>query len=245
MKGAGGYCRQCGGDHFLPRGQALAACKELMALLERHRNLMLFNPRSAPDSSLDTDYLFGEARGKMFGALVGADAKGRAVTLYAFSGQYNGHWTVPGWVGPVFSTADFDRINRPAEKAIKKIGERIDRLPRNDPTCTTLKKERKHRSQQLMQEIFDLYRLRNFRGETAPLVSIFMKPGLPPTGTGDCCAPKLLHHAACNHIRPTGMAEFYWGLENASRTRSHGEFYVPCASKCQPILGFLLCGAAS
>jgi hypothetical protein len=214
-----------------------------MEQLEHRRSLMIFSPSPAPDPSLSTDYLFGEARGKMFGALVGTDARGRGVTLYAFSGQYNGRWTVPGWVGPVFSTADFDRINRPGEKAIKELGGRIDRLPDTDPLRAELKKERKQQSRQLMQAIFGLYRLCNFRGETAPLEDIYDRPGLPPTGTGDCCAPKLLHHAALNRIRPEGMAEFYWGLENASGTRRHGRFYPPCSSKCQPILGFLLCGA--
>ena len=245
MTGAKGYCRQCGEDHVLPRGRALSACEGVMAQLERHRHLMIFHPSSAPDPSLSTDYLFGEARGKMFGALVGRDAGGREVTLYAFSGQYNGRWTVPGWVGPVFSTELFDRVNGPAEKAIKAVGARMDALPQADPRRMELKKERKERSRQLMQEIFDLYRFRNFRGETAALMDIYGEAGLPPTGIGDCCAPKLLHHAAMEGIRPEGMAEFYWGLENASRTRRHGQFYTPCAAKCQPILGFLLCGGAS
>jgi hypothetical protein len=216
-----------------------------MERLERHRHLMIFQPSPSPDPSLGTDYLFGEARGKMFGALVGTDTRGREVTLYAFSGQYNGHWTVPGWVAPVFSTTAFDRVNRPAEKAIKEMGARIDELPQADPLHAKLKMERKQRSQKLMQEIFDLYRLQNFRGETASLIDIYGGPGLPPTGTGDCCAPKLLHHAASRHIRPEGMAEFYWGLENVSRTRHHGQFYPPCGSKCRPLLGFLLCGIAS
>ena len=242
---ARGYCRQCGGDHFLPQGRALAACSGLMERLERHRHLTILHPSSAPDPSLGTDYLFGEARGKMFGALVGTGLRGRAVTLYAFSGQYNGHWRVPGWVSPVFSMAEFDRVNRPAEKAIKQVGARIDRNSKVDRLCADLKNERKQLSRQLMQKIFDLYRFCNFRGETIPLIDIYSKPGLPPTGTGDCCAPKLLHHAASNHIRPEGMAEFYWGRENASRTRIHGQFYSPCTSKCQPILGFLLCGIAS
>jgi hypothetical protein len=45
-----------------------------------------------------------------------------------------------GW-DRFFSTADFDGINRPAEKTIKKIGERIDRLPPNDPTRAMLKRK--------------------------------------------------------------------------------------------------------
>lgn len=245
MKGAGGYCIKCGEEHFLPRDPALAACEELMARLERRRHLMMFSPSSPPDPSLGTDYLFGEARGKMFGALVGTDVQGREVTLHAFSGQYNGRWEVPGWVGPVFSTDAFDRLNRPAEKRIKEVGARMDRLPPDDSKYVELKRVRKELSRKLMEKIFDLYRFRNFRGETAPLIDIYGRPGMPPTGTGDCCAPKLLHHAAMSRIRPGGMAEFYWGLENVSRTRRHGRFYPPCTSKCEPILGFLLCGIAS
>ena len=143
------------------------------------------------------------------------------------------------------SMAEFDRAKRPAEKAIKQVGARVDALPQTDPLCAELRKERKQRSQQLMQEIFDLYRFRNFRGETASLIDIYGRPGLPPTGTGDCCAPKLLHHVAGNHIRPEGMAEFYWGREKTSRIKRHGQFYSPCVSKCRQVLGFLLRGVAS
>jgi hypothetical protein len=63
-----------------------------------------------------------------------------------------------------------------------------------------------------------------------------------PTGTGECCAPKLLHHAAVHGLTPLGLAEFYIGRENRSATRAHGRFFAPCEEKCRPILGFLLCG---
>jgi tRNA pseudouridine32 synthase/23S rRNA pseudouridine746 synthase len=61
-------------------------------------------------------------------------------------------------------------------------------------------------------------------------------------GVGECCAPKLLNYAALNGLKPLGLSEFYWGKENKSGTRKHGEFYPACAEKCQPILGFMLCG---
>ena len=70
---------------------------------------------------------------------------------------------------------------------------------------------------------------------------VFLGPAMP-TGTGECCAPKLLHHAATHGLTPLGLAEFYVGRTNRSGTRRHGEFYAPCAEKCAPILGFLLCG---
>ena len=93
-----------------------------------------------------------------------------------------------------------------------------------------------------MRDIHALYRLRNFRGQVAGLEEIF-PPGMGiPTGTGDCCAPKLLQYAAEHELLPLGLAEFYWGRKNASKTRRQGYFYPSCQIKCQPILGFMLCG---
>jgi hypothetical protein len=93
-----------------------------------------------------------------------------------------------------------------------------------------------------MQDIHRLYTLTNFRGELRPLTEAFTASGGIPTGTGDCCAPKLLNQAIQKCLLPLGMAEFYWGRENSSQTRHHGRFYPSCDTKCTPILGFMLCG---
>ncbi len=61
-----------------------------------------------------------------------------------------------------------------------------------------------------------------------------------PTGTGECCAPKLLHHAAVLGLKPVAMAEFWWG--EAKGDRQPGVFYGACETRCQPIMGFLLAG---
>ena len=106
---------------------------------------------------------------------------------------------------------------------------------------SSLVKQRKLLSQNLMKEIHSLYNISNFRGETMPLNDIFIGNGIP-TGTGDCCAPKLLNEAARRRFIPKGLLEFYWGKENPSKTRQHGHFYTSCIDKCQPILGFMLCG---
>ncbi|MFM7425809.1 MAG: RluA family pseudouridine synthase, partial [Elainella sp.] len=63
-----------------------------------------------------------------------------------------------------------------------------------------------------------------------------------PTGTGDCCAPKLLHWAALNGWKPLTLAEFWWGRPEPGRIV--GEFYAACEERCQPLLGFLLSGLA-
>ncbi len=197
----------------------------------------------AADPRFSTDYLYGEALGQMFGVLVCEGAQSELIVLRAFSGQYNSIWQCDGWVPPVFATADYDRIVIPCDRAIKELGRRIDAMDPDRKTSADLRQERKHLSQVAMKEIHQLYALKNFRGEQMPMTEFFRQGNGPPTGAGDCCAPKLLNHAVHNNLRPLGIAEFYWGKTNRSGTREQGQFYDGCASKCQPILGFMLCGA--
>ncbi len=191
---------------------------------------------------LTTDWLFGDARGKMFGVLAGRNRQGEECVCYAFSGQYRGAWSVPGWVEPLFDPLAFERLTREREAAIKALTKELADPNSADEQYRRIKKERKQLSQSLMQEIHALYELRNFRGQRLPLVEVFPSGSAPPTGTGDCCAPKLIHHAVFNNIIPEGLVEFYWGRQNRSGTRLHGRYYPPCREKCMPILGFLLCG---
>ena len=93
-----------------------------------------------------------------------------------------------------------------------------------------------------MKDIHALYKLTNFRGETKTFSKLFPETKNIPTGTGDCCAPKLLCHAAKNDLLPLSLAEFYVGGKNRSGSKRHGHFYPSCEEKCQPLMGFLLCG---
>ena len=233
-----GYCRDCGQEHCLPAAPALDAARELLADMERHRSIGL---GMDDDPRLHLGYLSGPARGQMFAVLAARDSAGREHVLKAFSGQYNSLWTVPGWVPPILDPAAFERVIQSDEPRIKALTREIDLLASTAPVRVRLMAERRQLSQGLMARIFDLYRLTNLRGQTRSLAEIFLGSGMP-TGTGECCAPKLLHFAATHGLIPVGLAEFYVGRENRSGTRSHGEFYAPCAEKCRPILGFLLCG---
>lgn len=238
----GGYCSHCRKSHYLKAGKARQACLDLMTSLKLHQRIDFQVDPHHGDPLCRTDYLFGEARGKMFGALVGRDEHGREQTLYAYSGQYNGLWSVDGWVDPVFNPVAFVDVTLVREKEVKRLTREINLLPAQSDQRKELVQVRRQLSRQLMQEIHELYRLTNFRGTSGLLTEIFSGEKGPPTGTGDCCAPKLLQHAALNNIHPIGIAEFYWGKENVSRSRQHGFFYPSCATKCEPILGFFLCG---
>ncbi len=178
----------------------------------------------------------------MFGLLECEDSAGETVVLRAFSSQYNALWNVDGWVPPLFDTEAYDQIMIPGDVKIKDLGRKIAALGDGDDGLLILKQQRKHLSQSIMKELHGLYELHNFCGETAPLHEFFQGSSGLPAGAGDCCAPKLLNHAACNNLRPLGIAEFYWGKTNRSGTREHGEFYSCCSINCQPILGFMLCG---
>lgn len=73
-----------------------------------------------------------------------------------------------------------------------------------------------------------------------PMQSLF--PNGIPTGTGDCCAPKLLGWAAHYHLRPLALAEIWWDRPTGrGRQGKHaGQFYPACLERCQPLLGPLL-----
>ena len=100
--------------------------------------------------------------------------------------------------------------------------------------------------------LFHQYQLLNARGETKDLVDIWQsyysrpklrqKFPLPPGGTGDCCAPKLLQYAYQQGLKPVCMAEFWWGQPTKEELRQHLNYYPACRGKCKPLLTWMLQG---
>ncbi|MEH2165048.1 MAG: pseudouridine synthase [Nostoc sp.] len=109
-----------------------------------------------------------------------------------------------------------------------------------DARISELKQQRKALSRQLQAQMHASYSLTNFSGRSLSLQQL-MPAGLP-TGTGDCCAPKLLHYAATHNLKPLAMAEFWWGASSINQDKIQGEFYGACIERCQPLMGFLLSG---
>lgn len=128
-------------------------------------------------------------------------------------------------------------LKRDRDLILNPIKQVIDRA---DEEIRQLKQQRKRLSQQLQTQMHSSYRITNFAGETRSLSSLLTSM---PTGTGECCAPKLLHHAATHGLKPITMAEFWWGESIGGKIQ--GEFYGACVDRCQPILGFLLSGMES
>ena len=117
-------------------------------------------------------------------------------------------------------------------------------LTRYEEEMEALKRERKQRSSALQGRLFDQFVLLNAKGENRSLCGIFSRVGhpIPPSGAGECAAPKLLQYAFLNHYEPLCMAEFWWGASPKAIVRHHGHFYPACKSKCEPILQFMMQG---
>lgn len=107
-----------------------------------------------------------------------------------------------------------------------------------------LQEQRKLLSNKMQLQLFAQYQFLNINGEQQDLNAIFSKTPykVPPAGSGDCAAPKLLQYAFNHQLTPIAMAEFWWGGAPKSAIRKHKNYYPACHSKCQPILGHMLQG---
>ena len=138
-----------------------------------------------------------------------------------------------------------DQLKQERNAILQPLKELLDQ---NETQIRELKQRRKLRSRQLQTQMHDAYRLMNFLGTSSSLREL-MPAGIP-TGTGDCCAPKLLHYAASQGLKPVAMAEFWWGGgmggsgDGESQRKIQGEFYGACEARCQPLMGFMLAGLA-
>ena len=137
--------------------------------------------------------------------------------------------------------AEFKRLKGRVEEKLSALQAQMDAF--NQKTAA-LKAERKARSAALQEKIFRQFRLLNGKGECKDVFTIFQEAGagIPPSGSGECAAPKLLQHAFLHGLKPVAMAEFWWGDSPHHEMRRHGYFYPACQSKCKPLLNHMLQG---
>lgn len=153
--------------------------------------------------------------GKMLGVLmVRKPGSGDIGFLYGFSGLAGGRSYIEGFVPPIFDTASVDIDSSSHEESVR-----------------------------LQNWLFEQYIVSNARGESLSILEVFARRGLvPPGGTGDCAAPKMLQYAYTHGMKPLAMGEFWYGASPRGEVRRHGSFYPSCTGKCGPLLGFMLEG---
>ena len=168
----------------------------------------------------------------MFGVLITADGS----VLKAYSGQICGRSDWEGYVPAVFDYLQPDGFFKRHEAEIVSLHEA------GQPT--------RERSAALQRWLFSKFMLCSPQGERRSVRDVFAdwaeanhsKQVVPPGGTGECCAPKLLHYANSHGMVPVALTEFWYGASPKGEIRHHGMTYQPCQGKCQPILPFLLGG---
>ncbi len=166
----------------------------------------------------------------MFGILITADGS----VLKAYSGQICGRSDWEGYVPAVFDYLQPDGFFKRHEAEIVALHEA------GQPT--------RERSAALQRWLFSKFMLCSPQGERRSVRDVFAdwaeanhsKQVMPPGGTGECCAPKLLHYANSHGMVPVALTEFWYGASPKGEIRHHGMTYQPCQGKCQPILPFLL-----
>lgn len=137
------------------------------------------------------------------------------------------------------------RQNIELKQLVKNWTSKIDLMSKElYAQVTSLKNERATLSAKLQKQLFENYTFLNHSGEEKSLLHIFSQTALqnPPSGAGECAAPKLLQYAFLNQLKPICMAEFWWGKSPDSEIRVHQQFYPACRGKCEPILNHMLQG---
>ncbi len=140
-----------------------------------------------------------------------------------------------------FQKAELKRLRRRLDEQLSQPREAWNRIAQQ---AEAMKQQRRTLAEAAQRWLFGKYLMLNGRGETCSLTAIFAHTpqGVPPSGAGECCAPKLLQHAYANALKPLCMAEFWWGKSPKTEIRHHLHYYPSCRSKCKPILGFMLQG---
>lgn len=140
-----------------------------------------------------------------------------------------------------FEKAELHRLKKRLAKEIAPLEETYKEAL---TTLDAMKEKRREDSANLQEWLFSNFRLLNANGESKNLSEIFADTAIriPPSGAGECCAPKLLQAAYIRGLTPLTMAEYWYGHTKGGEVRKHGEHYPACRGKCRPVLNWMLQG---
>lgn len=159
------------------------------------------------DNSSLGEILRRPGQGRMLGILVCTDG----TILKAYSGEPDLQTGLEGFVPPVFD-----------EQKYRRILDSYDSLIHSSEDHRTI-------SRRCWEELKALYRFNCFDGLVRNLSAVFPNA---PSGTGDCCAPRLLSYAYGLGKKPLSLCEFFYG----DGTAEHKSLCTPCDQRCKPLL---------
>lgn len=170
-----------------------------------------------------TQSLFRKGHGRMFGVLVTYEG----AIIKAFSGALEGRWRLKPFAEPAFDLDAYESVLAECKEPLSLLTERINSGE------SGLEEQRRRISEDCWDRLSKLYRFNCFDGQQRILAQMLPHA---PSGTGDCCAPKLLSQAYAMGQRPSYMAEFFFG----DGPFPSGQFTAPCDARCRPLLKHII-----
>lgn len=137
-----------------------------------------------------------------------------------------------------YQKAQYKRLQQEWKQRIEKDEASFRELQQQ---IVRLQQERHDRSIALQQWLFQQFTFLNAKGQSKNLLELF-HGAVPPSGAGECCAPRLLQAAYKEGLKPLCMAEFWVGDSPRDELRQDAHFYPACNSRCKPILAHMLQG---
>lgn len=223
--------------------------------LARHYTLEIISGIEAGNFILEQISQVSQERsgsGLMIGTLVCWNKiEQRRIVLHAVSGiarkletkNKENIWISKGIVHIVVdAVVESEQINVALEKNDREIHRLTDLINSCEDKIekSKLKNIRTKLTDESLKNVFSLYDFYRFDGKKISLNKIIEKHNgnLPPAGTGDCCAPKLLNYAFRNDLQIISMDEVFFGKDTKNKT--NGESYAPCDERCGYILPSIL-----
>lgn len=140
-----------------------------------------------------------------------------------------------------FMKAELKRLKNRKEKEITEASQKLEEM---NAGIEALRQLRKEKSDALQEKLFRHFLMLDKDGNTKDVCDIFKEQsaGVPPSGTGECCAPKMIQYAFSEGYTLVAMAEFWYGMTPAAEIRRHLHYYPSCMGKCKPLLTYMLHG---
>ena len=187
----------------------------------------------------------------MIGALVCRDADGKRVSIRTVSGNsrfLKSTKNVDGifYAPAIVSSEQIRMALSENDGEIHALTEKICALEKDGGAdskmrASELSKKRTVLTTDSLKKFHALYYFHSLTGKKFSLREICdrKKIVLPPTGVGECCAPKLLDFAAKNGLSPISMAEIVYD-PNKNDAQKNLESVPPCDPRCSIILPDML-----
>ena len=208
-----------------PQESARHYCQKLISLIESEKISLKQCGRESEER---------KGQGVMIGSLVCWDnAEKRRIVLYAVSGNNKKlESNIPLtslfseksiFVPSIVSPQAIEQALLQNDQEIHELTDKINKLTlvnKSSPERKELIQTRTKLTDQSLKNVFSLYSFTSYDSKQISLSQIIESHGnkLPPTGTGDCCAPKLLNYAFQNHLEPVSMDEVYFGRNTTNKT---------------------------